>query len=133
MEDPTTPSGTADDPVGNSYGWGFTGASGSSPQWIHENVDISQLAGKKAQLRFEYITDAGVNGEGFLIDDVSIPEIDYAADFESDDGGWQADGFVRIDNVLPQTFGLTLISVGNTTVVHAIRSHRVSRRISPCT
>ncbi len=119
-----TPSGTADNPIGNSYGWGYTGtsgASGNSPQWIQENVDISQLAGKNVQLRFEYVTDANANGEGFLLDDVSIPQIHYSSDFEKDDGGWQADGFVRIVNVLPQTFGLTLISVGNTTTVQHIQ------------
>jgi hypothetical protein len=115
-----TPSGTADDPVGNSYGWGYTGKSGGGPQWIQENVDISQLAGKKVQLRFEYITDAAINGEGFLLDDVSIPEINYATDFEKDDGGWQGDGYVRIENVLPQTFGLTLITLGRTTTVQRI-------------
>lgn len=30
----TTPSGTADNPSGNSYGWGYTGTSGNGPQWI---------------------------------------------------------------------------------------------------
>jgi hypothetical protein len=116
----TTPSGTSDNPVGNSYGWGYTGTSGSGPQWIREKVDISQLAGKTAQLRFEYITDAGANGEGFLLDDLSIPEIDYSTDFEKDDSGWQGAGFVRMENILPQTFGLTLITKGQTTTVERI-------------
>jgi len=54
-----------------------------------------------------------VNGEGFLLDDVSVPEIGYFADFESDDGGWQSDGFVRIQNILPQMFRLALIWLGD--------------------
>jgi hypothetical protein len=116
----TTPSGTAEDPIGNSYGWGYTGTSGSGPQWVQEKVDISQLAGKKAQLRFEYVTDAGVNGEGFLLDDVSIPETGYATNFETDAGGWQAEGFVRMENILPQTFGLTLITKGEKNTVERI-------------
>jgi immune inhibitor A len=118
----TTPSGTADNPVGNSYGWGYNGLSGGSsgPEWIEEKVDISQFAGKKVQIRFEYVTDAAVNGEGFLLDDVSVPEIDYATDFENDDGGWVAGGFVRIQNVLPQTFRVSVIKVGNHTTVEKI-------------
>ena len=41
-------------------------------------------------MRFEYVTDAAVNGEGLLLDDVSMPQINYSSDFESDDGGWEA-------------------------------------------
>ncbi|MDP3186436.1 MAG: immune inhibitor A, partial [Anaerolineales bacterium] len=101
-----TPSGTAEDPSGNSFGWGYNGVSGG---WIQESVDLSQFAGQKVSLRFEYVTDAAVNGEGFLLDDLVIPEIGYQTDFEADDGGWQAAGFVRIQNSLPQTFRLALI------------------------
>ncbi len=104
-----TPSGTAEDPTGANYGWGYNGLSGDGPQWIQEQVDLSQFAGQKVQLRFEYITDAAVNGEGFLLDDVAIHQINYFSDFENDDGGWEAQGFVRIANSLPQTFRLALI------------------------
>ena len=102
----TTPSGTDKDPSGNSYGWGYNGESGG---WIKESVDLSAYAGKKIQIRFEYVTDAAVNGKGFLLDDVSIPEINYETDFESDDGGWEGAGFVRVENRLPQEFRLALI------------------------
>lgn len=117
-----TPSGTSDNPQGNSYGWGYTGASGgkSRPAWIHENVDISRFAGKELTLRFEYVTDANVTGEGLMIDDLSIPEIGYTTDFEVDPSGWQADGWVRIENVLPQNYGLALIVQGKSTHVQYI-------------
>jgi immune inhibitor A len=116
----TTPSGTPDDPTGNSYGWAYNGLSGNSPKWIHESVDISQFAGKEVQFRFEYITDAAVNGEGFLVDDISIPEIDYFAGFENDDDGWNAEGFVRIQNSLPQHFSLSIIRIGKDTIIEKI-------------
>lgn len=106
----TTPSGTDEDISGNSYGWGYNGV---SEQWIEETVDLSRFAGKKVLLRFEYVTDAAVNGEGLLLDDVSIPAIDYSADFETDNGGWDPEGFVRIENRLPQFFRLSLIKEGN--------------------
>ncbi len=104
-----TPSGTAEDPSGNSYGWGYNGTTNA---WIQETVDLSQFAGQKVLLRFEYVTDAAVNGEGLLLDDISIPAIDYFSDFETDDGGWQAAGFARVQNLLPQTFRLALIYKG---------------------
>ncbi len=102
----TTPSGTGENPTGSSFGWGYNGR---SPGWIQEEVDLSSFAGQKIWLRFEYITDMAVNGEGFLLDDVAIPAIGYFADFEKDDGGWESAGFVRVQNILPQTFRLALV------------------------
>ena len=83
-------------------------------------MDLSQFAGQKLTLRFEYVTDSNVTGEGFLLDDISIPQIGYSTDFETDAAGWQGDGWVRIQNVLPQSYGLALISVGDTTNVQYI-------------
>ena len=108
-----TPSGTPSDPSGNSYGWAYNGLSGGDGVWVEETIDLSDYAGASVWLRFEYITDAAVNGEGMLIDDIRIPEIDYFTDFESDQGGWDANGFVRVENVLPQSFRLALIEVGH--------------------
>lgn len=113
----TTPSCTNEDPSGNSYGCGYNGQTGD---WQQEDVDLSQFAGKKVQIRFEYITDAAVNGEGFLLDDVRVDAAGYASDFEADDGGWVAEGFARVENVLPQTFRLSLIVKGDTTTVTQI-------------
>ena len=110
-----TPSCTDKDTSGNSYGCGYTAKSGGgdAAKWINENVDLSKYAGKKIQLRFEYITDAAVEGDGMLLDDVSIDAINYRSDFEVDDGGWKPDGFARIENTLPQTYRLALILKGS--------------------
>lgn len=108
-----TPSGTGTNPSGNSYGWGY---SGTTNGWIEERIDLSQYAGKSIFVRFEYVTDAAVNGEGFLLDDVRIEAAGYSSDFEADDGGWAAEGFVRVQNVLPQTFGLALVLTGDSSV-----------------
>jgi immune inhibitor A len=116
-----TPSCTMDDPQGNSYGCGYTGLSsgGSSAEWIQESVDLSPYAGQKVQVRFEYVTDTAVYAEGLLVDDISVPAVDYFTDFESDNGGWEPAGFARVENILPQTFRMTLIvkhDNGETTV-----------------
>ncbi len=114
----TTPSGTADDPSGNSYGWAYNGVTDG---WIQESIDLSQYAGKKIFVRFEYVTDAAVNGEGMLIDDVSVDAIGYFSDFESGEDDWVTDGFVRVQNALPQTFRLALIKEGTATTVETIK------------
>jgi hypothetical protein len=115
-----TPSGTDKDLSGNSYGWAYNGLSGGDGEWIKETVDLSDYAGERVQIRFEYITDAAVHGEGFLLDDVSIPEIGYQTDFEDDNGGWTQAGFVRVQNILPQTFRLALLSLGDSPQVEYI-------------
>jgi hypothetical protein len=97
---------TENDPTGANYGCGLNGKSGG---WINEEIDLSDYAGEKVTLRFEYITDMAVNGDGFVIDDVSIEAINYFTDFEKDQGGWFAKGFVRIKNLLPQNFGVAVL------------------------
>ena len=108
-----TPSSVDTDPSGNSFGWGYTGVTND---WIEESVDLSDYAGKKVSIRFEYVTDDAVNGEGFLLDDISIEAAGYQSDFEADDGGWVAEGFARVQNVLPQTFRLALILTNGNSV-----------------
>jgi hypothetical protein len=109
-----TPSCTSEDPSGNSYGCGYNA---QTNDWVQEDVDLSKFAGQKVQIRFEYITDAAVNGEGFLLDDVRVDAVNYISDFETDDGGWVSEGFARVENVLPQTYRLSLIIEGDTTTV----------------
>ncbi len=105
-----TPSGTIEDISGNSFGWGYNGQTNG---WIEETVDLSEYAGEKVQIRFEYITDAAVNGEGLLVDDIQIPELNYFEDFEAGDGGWIGAGFVRVYNKLPQTYRVSMIQFGS--------------------
>jgi len=112
-----TPSGTSSDPYGNSYGWGYTGFSGegNAGQWIEESIDLSDYAGGPILLRFEYVTDTSVNGEGLLLDDISIPALDYHEGFEDGEGGWQGEGFIRLYNSLPQTYRVVLVEIGSET------------------
>ncbi len=112
------PSCTKDNPSGNSYGCGYNN---SSNGWRQEKIDLSRFAGTKVTLRFEYVTDPVVNGEGLLLDDIAIPAIGYSTDFEKDSGGWKAAGFVRVQNSLPQTFLLSLIHEGANTTVERLQ------------
>jgi immune inhibitor A len=87
----------------NPYGAAFSGKSGDGdlPQWIAVSADLSAYAGKQILLRFDYVMDDAINFEGMALDDLALPEIGYFHDAELGDGGWQAEGFVRMANRLP--------------------------------
>jgi hypothetical protein len=108
------PSTTDSNPVNANYGWGYTGNSGGGeqPMWIQETVDLSKYAGRKILVRFEVINDLAVNLPGLALDDVSVPEINYADDFESGAGGWQSAGWLHTNNFVPQGYVVQLVSFG---------------------
>ena len=109
----TTPSGTSANPNGNSFGWGYTGQSGGGEvaEWIQERVDLSAYAGRQILIRFEHIADDAVNRPGFILDDITVPELGYFSDFEQDGDGWEAAGFIRHANVLPQRWLVQIVTL----------------------
>ncbi len=100
-------------PNGNSFGPGYTGVSGGgrSPEWVQESIDLSAYAGQQIQVRFQYITDDAANEPGILLDDISIPEINYSTDVEDGDGGWVSQGWLRTDNVLTQRWLVQVVEL----------------------
>jgi hypothetical protein len=112
----STPSGSDANPHGNNPGWGYTG---HSEGWVREEVDLTPYAGGEVLVRFAYLTDEAVTGAGFVLDDVTIPEIGYADEAEND-GGWQAAGFVHSDNAVPQRYMALLISMGDEITVERL-------------
>jgi immune inhibitor A len=48
------------------------GYTGSSNGWIHENIDLSEYAGKEIQLQFRSMSDWGANLEGFFVDNIKV-------------------------------------------------------------
>lgn len=114
----TTASTTLDNPEGNSFGPGYTGISGGgeTPVWVQESADLTPYAGQEVLIRFEYVTDEGVHEQGFIVDDITIPELGYTDDIEAGDGGWEAAGFVRHSNILPQTLLVQAILLSDNAV-----------------
>ncbi len=106
-----TEASTRANPQGNSYGPAYTGVSGGgeSPIWIAQTADLSAFAGRPVWLRFEAVSDDRLQGQGWALDDIAIPELNFLDDGESDAGVWQAAGFFRHSNQLPQHFLLQLI------------------------
>jgi hypothetical protein len=105
---------TTTNPSGNSYGPAFTGLSGGGEkaQWIQELFDLTPYTGQPVLLRFEVITDEAINHPGLCLDDLSIPELGYTDDMEGGDAGWQAQGWVRVSDHVPQNFMVQLITLG---------------------
>lgn len=109
---------TTANPSGNSYGCGLNGYSDG---WQLETVDLTPYAGQEVTIRFDYVTDAAVNGDGMVIDDIRVDAIGYFTDFEQDNGGWYGEGFVRIQNSLPQFFQVSMITFGDQINVIPVR------------
>lgn len=106
-------SSTLDNPQGNSLGAAFTGKSGGGETavWQSETVDLSAYAGQKILLRFQTITDGAVNEAGLLLDDITIPELNFSDDAEQA-AGWEELGIVRTTNTLPATFVVQRLLIG---------------------
>ncbi len=106
-------------PTGNNLGWGYNGLSGvpagseGQPIWVPEAVDLTPYVGQEVWVRFEVVTDDAVNHPGLLLDDIRIPELGFADDVEAGDGGWLAEGFVRMDNLVPQRWLLRAVVEGS--------------------
>jgi immune inhibitor A len=109
---------TDTNPYGNNFGHGYTGISGGGNDsiWVKEEIDLTPYAGREVMVRFEYITDDAFNDPGLCLDDVTIPELEYSHDAESD-GGWEAEGFIRSNNILPQEWIVQVIEYGTETTV----------------
>lgn len=112
---------TSSDPNGQNYGNGFTGNSGGqNPAWVPETVDLNAYTGHQILLRFEYVTDDSFNADGMALDNVEIPEIGFRDSTLSDDG-WQAAGFVRIDNKWPESYLVEVITPSSKTPVQEMK------------
>jgi len=102
------PATTPRNPVGNSFGPGYTG---NSDGWLRQRVDLDSYVGQEVLLRFHYVTDLAVNTTGLCLDDISVPEIGFS-DGDSNDDGWQAEGFISMDNKAPQHYVVRIVEVG---------------------
>ena len=105
-----TEHGTDQDPFEVALGNGYTG---SSVKWLSESIDLSRYIGQEIQLRFHMVSDLTINRDGFQLDDITIPELDYFDGAEDDSGGWEARGFVRSSNFVPVDWIVWLVTPGD--------------------
>jgi hypothetical protein len=113
---------TNTNPNGLNWGNGYTGISGTgnSPSWVQESVDLTPYTGKTIQVRFEEVTDDAVNLQGFAVDQISIPQLNFQ-DAITSDNGWVSNGFIRSNNVLPEHYDVqALIYAGSTFTIKSV-------------
>ncbi|MGD1992628.1 MAG: immune inhibitor A, partial [Anaerolineae bacterium] len=89
------------------YGPAYSGESGG---WIEEEVDLSPYAGQEVWIRFDYVTDETINDAGFLVDDLSVPELELHDPCE-DEASWVAQGFVLVGQAVPQRWIVQAITI----------------------
>ena len=88
--------GTTDaNPVGNSYGYGYTG---DSKGWQDGEASLAAYAGRDALVRFHYVTDDAINGPGFCVQGMRASGDDSGTDTRD----WEPDGFVLVNNRVRQ-------------------------------
>lgn len=64
----------------------YRGAETTKGAWVDKSYDLSQFAGKKVKLVFDYITDGGLALDGFALDDAKLT-VDGNVVFEDDAEG----------------------------------------------
>ncbi|WP_033337553.1 M14 family metallopeptidase [Catenuloplanes japonicus] len=97
-----TRSGSGCTSVGTTGRW--NAATGSSGGWQDWSFDLSAYAGSTVEVSITYVTDWGTNGLGVFIDDASfqVSGVPAAAtSFETDLGGWRAEGPVPWTRTAP--------------------------------
>ena len=102
--------------VTGEYGAAFNGQSARERnnvnEWVEETISLNRYTGQEVLIRFEVFTDGSVTGKGFAIDDLTISELGYATDFETNDGLWQGVGFVQTGWQIPQQWAVQWIQDG---------------------
>ncbi len=101
----------------NSYGPAYTGASRG---WKEVDVDLADYTGRKVLLRFHYVTDEALHGTGICLDDINIPQVGIIGDGNSAES-WDAQGFRRIENRVPQEYIVQVVEVGGSNVVRELK------------
>jgi hypothetical protein len=94
---------------------------------VEETINLNRYTGQEVLIRFEVFTDGSVTGKGFAIDDLTISELDYATDFETNDGLWQGEGFVRTSWQIPQQWAVQWIQEGRTPQVVTLTLDRFNQ------
>lgn len=107
---------------------GFTGTSGhgAQPQWILEELDLSEFVGEQILFRLLYLTDQSISLDGVSLGGAWLPAANYgwaainhpapiplakATNNEQPDGGWTPDGFFFSNNRVLQDYAVLLMTV----------------------
>lgn len=88
------------------YDDGYTGRSGG---WLRERINLSDYLPAPILLRFEVMSNIDTKYAGMAIDDLRIGAIGFEDGFEAPDAAWEAEGWIRTDNRLPNSAWLQAV------------------------
>ncbi len=97
---------TDTNPLGNSYGFAYTGA---SSEWRDGEASLADYAGLNVLVRFHYVTDDAINGPGFCVREMGVT----GASDSTNASGWEPDGFVLINNRVRQDWIVWVVADGS--------------------
>ncbi|WP_078414627.1 immune inhibitor A domain-containing protein [Priestia abyssalis] len=83
------------DTIGDDDTDGDARAESSKSEWVDKSYDLSQFAGQKVKLVFEYVTDGGLALDGFALDDAELTVDGQRVFFDDAEGEpqFELDGF----------------------------------------
>ena len=126
------------DPLGYAMGPGYTGSSGCAPdddqcepRWTVERVVLDPYCGQEVCLRRDYITDEAVTGDGMFVGKMSLTGMTHDRVLLSEAlaagnaptsprMSSKADGFVQTTTLVPQSWLLLVVEMGQEVDVHQI-------------
>jgi immune inhibitor A len=84
--------------------------SGRSMHWVDEQIDLSDYAGRKVLVRFEYLTDSAESMQGVALDDIGIVELGGLDSVEQTASAWEPDGFMRVQGMVTQGWFVAVVA-----------------------
>ncbi|MEZ4641508.1 MAG: immune inhibitor A [Chloroflexota bacterium] len=106
------------------YGPAWNGRSATEADatngWLNENISLNSYLGKSVLLRFDLLTDSAINGQGFAVANVRVPELGVFAALETAVTAWDTQGFVQTGWQLPQQWQVQLIQLGDVPTVQTL-------------
>ncbi len=91
-----------------------------APLWLPQSVDLSAYAGSEILVRFEYVSLPEGENSGIAIDNITIPEIEFADDGTGE--GWTLNGWQQVANAVPQDFLVQVASLGTEQRLPSVRA-----------
>ncbi len=94
----------------SSWSTSTTSFTGLQNGWVQQTINFDFFAGSHIYLRFRYIPDGSVYGQGWYIDNVTLTADNgtvFTDNAENGIGNWWASGFTALDWYNPAADGLT--------------------------
>lgn len=113
------------------YGSGLSGrsvdrAGAAKGGWVEETISLDDYAGQRILVRFELLTYGASEVTGLALDAIRVLELPGSGE---DEGAWQAVGFVRTGQWLPQQWSVHYIRAGERPEVEELTLNELNQGV----